>query len=218
MNTEAKVNSDETRVEELEVDQERKREPEEDRLIDANLGDDQEERSPRDSSSFVSTAEIATHRIQNINGTWFTLPRQPAGVFAAISQEANEFIDVIVSIFDKDELAAIQVLEHGAEAFGAEGGIGEKLEEQAIGTVAKKTVPKIIELLAGKAPEFMAKVVAMILEPDPDKIRKGQDLTYDTQEIIWKFSPEQQIAAIGFYIDSLNLGALKKKVRSFRQA
>ena len=218
MNEATKKMQDDIQQDDLDVDQERKRETQpEPTDIAEEIASRVEEKIER-RGSFADTAELVQHEIFNINDRPFVLPNQPAGVFAAISKEANKFIEVIMGVFEQSELAAMQILEKGAEEFGAEGKVAEEIEREAVQTIAKSTIPKIIELLAKDAPDFMAKIVAMILEPDPERIRKAEDLTYSVDDIKWKFAPEQQIAAIGFYIDSLNLGALKKKVRSFREA
>lgn len=217
MNQATKETTDEIRVEDLEVDQERKRE-EDPRSIEEKIAARASEPTNSHADNFATTAELVEAVIYNINDRPFPLPNQPAGVFAAISREANGFIEVIRKAFDKSQIGAMEILQKGAESFGAEGKIADEVERDALETVTKKTLPAIMGILAQEAPEFMAKVVAMILEPDPDKIRKGEDLTFSTEEILWKFPVDQQVAAVGFYIESLNLGALQKKVRSFRQA
>ena len=68
------------------------------------------------------------------------------------------------------------------------------------------------------APDFISHVVAMIVEPDPEKIRLKKELTYTPDKIKWTIPVDQQVKALGIYIDSLSLDSLKKKVRSFRQA
>lgn len=172
----------------------------------------------RTESEFESTAELVSHTVVGCNRVKYPVPNQPAGVFAAISKEANGFIETIMEAFDKTQLGAIEVLEKGAASFGAEGEVADAVEKDALKTVVKKTIPKIIELLAKDAPEFLAKVVAMILEPDASRIREGKALTHKPEDILWNLPVDQQVKAVSLYIDSLNLGALKKKVRSFREA
>lgn len=221
MNTEAKKTQEEIQVEDLDVDQERKVEREEnsDGAFSSFISPQGEE-PPKQvpSGSFASTAELVDSEICDIKGRRYNLPNQPAGVFAAISTEANKFIEVIMESFDKSQIGAMDIFEKGAKAFGAEGEVAEQLEREAAETIVKKTIPLIVNILAKDAPEFMSKVVAMILEPDPEKIRKNEVLTFTSEFILWNIPVSEQVQAISFYIDSLNLGALKKKVRSFRQA
>lgn len=217
---EATKQTEEPRVEDLEVDQERKVEQDAETIEEKLLTRQGEATTNNDkpSGGFASTAELVDAEIFDINRRPFNLPNQPAGVFAAISAEANKFIEVIMKSFDKTQIGAMEIFEKGAKEFGAEGEVAEQLEKEAAETIFKKTIPAIIEILANDAPEFMSKVVGMILEPFPEKIRKHEELTYTAEFVLWNIPVSEQVQAISFYIDSLNLGALKKKVRSFRQA
>lgn len=223
---EATKQTDEIHVEDLDVDQERKieKDPEtmEERIaserLTRHIEATEEAAGQAQAGSFATTAELVDAEIRDIHDRPFNLPNQPAGVFAAISAEANKFIEVIMKSFDKSQIGAMEIFEKGAKEFGAEGEVAEQLEREAAETIVKKTIPLIIEILAKDAPEFMSKVVAMILEPHPEKIRKNETLTYTPERVLWEIPVSEQVQAISFYIDSLNLGALKKKVRSFRQA
>lgn len=214
--TEATKTQDEIHVDDLDVDQERRRETED--LDMKEKTQHYAEKGQTAPGSFSETAELREYYIFDINDMKYSLRPQPAGVFAAISKEANKFIEEIMKSFDKSQIAAMEIFEKGAEAFGAEGDVAAKLEQEAVQTITKKTIPLIIEILAKDAPEFMAKVVSLILETDPMKTKNNLEPTYSVDEILWKFSVDEQVAAIGFYIDSLNLGVLKKKVTSFREA
>ena len=222
MNTEATTKSEAEKKEELgktiEVDQITK-EPEPDRVEEAIIKNlERDEERAESPGNFTETAEIVEYFITDINGARIPIQNQPAGVFAAISKLTSSIIEVVMSKFDKTQLAALKVFQEGAESFGAEGKVAEQLESDAVKTITSKTIPAIIELLATEAPDFMSEVVAMIVEPDPEKIRHNKYLTYSKDKIKWTIPVDQQVFAIGIYIDSLSLNLLKKKVRSFRQA
>ncbi len=219
MTTEATTNKSETIDDAINVDQITKP-PEPDKVEEAILKSLEKEEECREDSpgGFTETAEIVEYFITDINGARIPIQNQPAGVFAAISKLTSSIIEVIMSKFDKSQLAALEIFEKGAESFGAEGDVAKKLEDEAVQTITKKTIPAIIELLANEAPDFLSEVVAMIVEPDPEKIRNKKDLTYSKDKIKWTIPVDQQVFAVGIYIDSLSLNSLKKKVRSFRQA
>ena len=219
MTTEAKTKPTKEELEEIiSVDQETKAEkPDkiEEAIIENAKREEEREESP---GGFTETAEIVEFFIYDIDGRPLQIQNQPAGVFAAISQLTSSVIVAIMEKFDKTQLAALKVFQEGAESFGAEGKVAEQLESDAVKTITTKTIPAIIEILATVAPDFISHVVAMIVEPDPEKIRLKKELTYTPDKIKWTIPVDQQVKALGIYIDSLSLDSLKKKVRSFRQA
>lgn len=163
-------------------------------------------------SSMAEVAEISSDEIVDLKNRKIPLPAQPPGVFAAIAEEVNKLFVVIAAEFTQDDLASFLIL----QSDDLKGEVGQEAQAIAYMDGLRKALPKFLAAAGKKGPETLCKVVSMILEPDPLKIKNGDELMFPADKIEWEISTSEQINAVIIYIDSLELGSFKKKLMALR--
>lgn len=157
-------------------------------------------------------AGLATDYIVDINKRTYLLKNQPAGVFILIMNVVNGSMSRFTEVITTDEAAAMKILKvmEGVDTPSANA-IKKKAIDDTMGSL-----PKIIGAMATILPEAIAEIVSLILEPFPEKLRRGEKPTFSKEQILWDIPSDQLVKAVCWYIESLQMGELKKKVALLR--
>lgn len=158
----------------------------------------------------AEAADITIDYIVDLKGREYPIPKQSPGVFALVIEEIREGAAEFIALVGVNDIASMLMPDIPDNGTVVSDGVTRFRQRKMLEGLTSG-ITQVLMAMGQVLPNRLPRIVALILEPDPMRLRHDpKNTTHKTDDVKWEIAFDQQVAVVLSYFEGLKLGELKK--------